>query len=93
LRTTTTHAGLAIKAKLDKRAYPTGIKIRRGEFKTINLPRPSTASGTIQSRRGPDLKHLFSSGAVRPISIGRDYEVDRDAEQVKTCALGNLARL
>ena len=34
---TTTQAGLAIKAKLDKRAYPTGIKISKGDFKTINL--------------------------------------------------------
>jgi Rhodopirellula transposase DDE domain len=34
---TTTQAGLTIGAKLDKRSYPTGIKITKGEFKTINL--------------------------------------------------------
>ena len=34
---TTTRAGLAIKARLDKRAYSTGIKIPKSEFKTINL--------------------------------------------------------
>jgi hypothetical protein len=34
---TTTQAGLTIKAKLDRRAYPTGIKITKAEFKTLNL--------------------------------------------------------
>ncbi len=34
---TTTQEGLTINAKLDKRIYPTGIKVSKGEFKTLNL--------------------------------------------------------
>ena len=41
---TTTQAGLTIKARLDKRVYPTGIKVTNGEFKTLNL-RPATFHG------------------------------------------------
>jgi hypothetical protein len=41
---TTTQAGLTIKAKLDKRTYPTGIKITQSDFKTLNL-RPDAFHG------------------------------------------------
>jgi hypothetical protein len=41
---TTTQAGLTIKAKLDKRAYPTGVKISKSEFETINI-QPATFHG------------------------------------------------
>jgi hypothetical protein len=34
---TNTRAGLTIKAKLDKRPYPTGIKVSDADFDAINL--------------------------------------------------------
>jgi hypothetical protein len=34
---TTTQKGLTIKAKLDKRTYPTGVAIPKAEFESLNL--------------------------------------------------------
>ena len=41
---TTTHAGLTIKAKLDKRTYPLGVEFTKAEFGTLNI-KPASFHG------------------------------------------------
>ena len=41
---TTTKAGLIIKAKLDRRAYPTGVEVTDAEFEDLNI-RPASFHG------------------------------------------------